>query len=546
SFNAASGGQVSLENVTIDFTPGSIALNGQPYSGNVHVAINSIDPSDTWNMSQQMPGSLVGANGQQFDVLRSLGMAGVELTDDSGQELQLLSGNTATVRFEVPASLQANAPSTIPLWHYSESQGYWVREGEAALNGNVYEGEVSHFSFWNCDIPAEAVMFTLTLLDDAHGGSANPIEGAHVVITSTVFGPRDGYANSNGVVSGLIPANEVLEVNVYIICGNSEVLVFTASIGPLTTDYSATWSITDLPNVALVQGQLLNASGTPVAGYVYLESGGFVSTEDGSYELLACTGSDAVSGWYYEGTDICTSNTIVVNLNTGINEYDIQILDCFSISQPGEGVTDIDGNFYPSIIIAEQEWMVSNLRTTRYANGDLIPELQDGALWDNTTDGAWCNYANDNSLDIVFGKLYNGYAVLDNRNVCPTGWHVPSEEEVDSMLFVLDPETELYSEIAGGMLKQEGNIDDGNGLWAYPNEGASNASGFAAVPGGWRIEGFGFSEGDSLAAILTRPQSLANPPDQFSLLMMEYSNTQGGLFGSVNIQGGGSIRCVRD
>jgi uncharacterized protein (TIGR02145 family) len=446
----------------------------------------------------------------------------------------------------VPASLLADAPSTIPLWHYSESQGYWVREGEATLNSNVYEGEVSHFSFWNCDIPAEAVLYNLTLLNDELVGSAIPIEGAHVVITSNVFGAQDGYTDSNGMVSGLIPANELLEVSVYVVCGNSETLVYNATIGPITEDYSNNWSIDLSSIVAMLQGTLLSASGSPIDGYVYLTSGGYVSTLNGSYQLPACTGSGELTGWYYDGGDICTSNSITVNLNTGINEYDIQVLGCFSISQPGEGVTDIDGNFYPSIIIAEQEWMASNLRTTRYANGDVIPELQEGSLWDNTTNGAWCDYANDNSLDIVFGKLYNGYAVVDNRNVCPTGWHVPTEEEVENMLFVLDPETELYSEIAGGMLKQEGNIVDGNGLWAYPNEGASNATGFAAVPGGWRIEGFGFSEGDSLAAILTRPQSLSNPPDEFLLLMMEYSNTQGGLFGAINVQGGGSIRCVRD
>jgi uncharacterized protein (TIGR02145 family) len=501
SFNAAAGGQVSLEGVTIDFTPGSIALNGQPYSGNVNVAINSMDPSDTWNMSQQMPGSLVGANGQQLDVLRSLGMAGVELTDDSGQELQLQAGSTATVRFEVPASLIADAPATIPLWHYSESQGYWVREGEATLDGTAYEGEVSHFSFWNCDIPAEAHLFTLTLLDDAHGGSANPIEGAHVVITSTVFGPRDGYTDSNGVVSGLVPANEELVVNVYIICGNTETLVYTGAIGPLTADYSATRSITDLPNMALLQGQLLNASGIPVAGYLYLESGGYTSTTNGAYELLACTGSDVVSGWYYEGNDLCTSNSQPVTLVAGVNAEDVTVLDCVTYGQPGDGGTDQEGNAFNSVIIGSQEWMSKNLSVAIYSDGTPIPQVTDPNVWFSLTTGAWCWYNNDSvTYAATYGRLYNWYAVAGiydaaseanpalRKQLAPTDWHVPSDTEWSTMINFLDPAADGGNNpnMAGGMMKTTGTIQDGTGLWNEPNEMASDVSGFSGAPGGFR------------------------------------------------------------
>jgi uncharacterized protein (TIGR02145 family) len=500
TFSAAAGGQVSLEGVTIDFAPGSIALNGQPYTGAVHVAINSMDPSDTWNMSQQMPGSLVGANGQQFEVLRSMGMAGVELTDDSGQELQLQAGSTAAMRFEVPASLLADAPATIPLWYYSESQGYWVREGEATLDGTAYEGEVSHFSFWNCDIPGEAHVFTLTLLDDAHGGSATPIEGVHVVIASTVFGTCDGYTDSNGVVSGLVPANVELVVNVYIICGNTETLVYTGAIGPLTADYSTSWSITDLPNLALLQGQLLNASGSPVAGYVYLESGGFTSTADGSYEFLACTGSDAVSGWYYEGNDICTANAQPVTLVVGVNEVDITVVDCVTYGQPGAGGTDQEGDVFTSVIIGSQEWMSQNLSTAIYSDGTPLPQVTDPNEWAALTTGAWCWNNNDSATyAATYGRLYNWYAVAGvydaaseanpalRKQLAPTGWHVPSDGEWSTMINFLDPSADggdNNNNIAGGMMKTTGTILDGTGLWSWPNEMASNVSGFSGTPGG--------------------------------------------------------------
>jgi uncharacterized protein (TIGR02145 family) len=511
SFSAAAGGQVSLEGVTIDFAPGSIALNGQPYSGTVHVAINSMDPSDTWNMSQQMPGSLVGANGDRFDVLRSLGMAGVELTDDSGQELQLQAGSTATVRFEVPNSLLADAPATIPLWHYSESQGYWVREGEATLDGTAYEGEVSHFSFWNCDIPAEAHLFTLTLLDDAHAGSVNPIEGAHVVITSTVFGPRDGYTDSNGVVSGLVPANEELVVNVFITCLNTETLVYTDAVGPLTADYSITWSITDLPNVALLQGQLINASGNPLDGYVYLESGGYTSTTNGSYELLACTGSDAVSGWYYEGNEICFSDPQSIELLAGENVADITVLECAAFGQPGAGGIDQEGDAFTSVIIGTQEWMSENLSVASYSDGTPIPQVTDPNVWASLTTGAWCWYDNDSATyAAIYGRLYNWYAVAGIYNVAslvdpslrkqlaPSGWHVSADTEWSTMINFLDPNADggiITPNIAGGKMKTTGTFEDGSGLWFAPNEMASNLSGFAGRPGGYRGSDANFNEG---------------------------------------------------
>lgn len=557
SFSAGAGGQVSLEGVTIDFAPGTITLNEQLYSGTVHVAINSMDPSDTWSMSQQMPGSLVGSNGEEFDVLRSLGMAGVEITDDSGQELQLLSGSTATVRFEVPTALLAVAPATIPFWHYSESQGYWVREGEAMLDGTAYEGEVSHFSFWNCDIPAEAHVFTLTLLDDAHGGSSSPIEGAYVMITSTVFGPRGGYTDSNGVVSGLVPANEELEVNVYIICGNTETLVYTAPIGPLTAGYSVTWSITDLPNVALLQGQLLNASGNPIDGYVYLESGGYTSTTNGAYELLACTGSDALSGWYYEGNGLCWANMQAVTLVAGVNTLDITGLDCVTYGQPGAGGTDQEGEAFTSVINGSQEWMSENLSTAIYQDGTPIPQVTDPNEWEALTIGAWCWYNNDSATyAATFGRLYNWYAVAGiydaaseanpalRKKLAPTGWHVPSDAEWSTMIIFLDPAVDEWvnDNIAGGKMKTIGTIQDGAGLWNEPNEMASNVSGFSGVPGGYRNDNGDYNNVGSNGFWWSSSEFISSVA--WSRVLSYYDGVA--FRNGYNEHFGCSVRCLRD
>ena len=99
------------------------------------------------------------------------------------------------------------------------------------------------------------------------------------------------------------------------------------------------------------------------------------------------------------------------------------------VTNPGAGV-NFNGYTYTSIVLGNgQEWIAENLRTTTYANGDLIPNVTDGTQWSNLTTGAWVHYNNDNQYENPYGKLYNWYTVADPRNVCPTGWHVPTDAE---------------------------------------------------------------------------------------------------------------------
>jgi len=92
-------------------------------------------------------------------------------------------------------------------------------------------------------------------------------------------------------------------------------------------------------------------------------------------------------------------------------------------------ITDADGNVYTSVTIGTQEWMTENLRTTKYSDGTAIPNVTDNSQWENLSTGAWCNYNNSSSNDATYGKLYNWYAASNSRNVCPTGWHVPTDSE---------------------------------------------------------------------------------------------------------------------
>jgi uncharacterized protein (TIGR02145 family) len=140
-------------------------------------------------------------------------------------------------------------------------------------------------------------------------------------------------------------------------------------------------------------------------------------------------------------------------------------------------VNDYDGNTYNTIGIGTQIWMIQNLNVTHYRNGDPIPNITDNNGWNATTSGAYCNYNNDLGYSTTYGKLYNWLAVKDTRNIAPTGWHVPTDDEWETLInFVGDKTT------AGSILKEMGNTH-----WISGNSDATNQYGFQGLPGGWRI-----------------------------------------------------------
>lgn len=139
-------------------------------------------------------------------------------------------------------------------------------------------------------------------------------------------------------------------------------------------------------------------------------------------------------------------------------------------------ITDIDGNEYRTIQIGVREWMAENLRTTRYRNGTPIPKVLDNSNWSNLASGAYCWYNNDSSsYDNTYGKLYNWYAVIDTSGLCPTGWHVPSDNDWTALT------NSLEQPFVGAKLKEEGTAH-----WINNNPCVTNESGFSALPGGSR------------------------------------------------------------
>jgi uncharacterized protein (TIGR02145 family) len=207
------------------------------------------------------------------------------------------------------------------------------------------------------------------------------------------------------------------------------------------------------------------------------------------------------------------------------------------VSNPGAGVT-FDGYTYASVILGNgQEWMAENLRTTSYANGDPIPNVTDGTQWSNLTTGAWAHNDNNSIYENPYGKLYNWYTVADPRNVCPTGWHVPTDADWSTFINYLDPNGGIGVNTAGGKMKSTGTQ-----YWLSPNTAATNESGFSGLPGGFLFnDGSSYYVGDGG---YWWSSTELNADDAWCCHLVYNS----GYVSSTNSNktGGFSVRCLRD
>jgi uncharacterized protein (TIGR02145 family) len=142
-------------------------------------------------------------------------------------------------------------------------------------------------------------------------------------------------------------------------------------------------------------------------------------------------------------------------------------------------VKDVDGNIYNTVVIGSQVWMKENLKVSKYRNGDTILNPQNDNDWGTTTKGAYTIYNHLVANNETYGKLYNWYAVADPRGLCPVGWHIPSDSNWTTLGKFLGGDS-----LAAGRMKTIGTIQSGTGLWQEPNSGATNISGFTALPAG--------------------------------------------------------------
>jgi uncharacterized protein (TIGR02145 family) len=205
----------------------------------------------------------------------------------------------------------------------------------------------------------------------------------------------------------------------------------------------------------------------------------------------------------------------------------------FTSNLCAQTVTDADGNIYSTVTIGNQVWMGENLRATKFNNLDNIPLVLDSAQWGTQNAAAYCYYNNDTSYVTPYGNLYNWNTVIDIRNVCPTGYHIPTSAEWADLVNYLGGET-----VAGGKLKEIGFTH-----WLSPNTDADNSSGFTALPSGWRAYNNGVYENLQYMCYLW--SSTAQTATDADIVLIGYDSPA--LYGSyTNKLTGLPIRCLQN
>ncbi|MBC8755998.1 hypothetical protein H2O64_15075 [Kordia sp. YSTF-M3] len=405
TINTGQQATVNLSNGTeVTFDGNFTKEDGSAYNGDVNVILKHLSPDDE-NMDTMMPGMLFAQDASGGAVaLETYGMLAVELRSGSGEELQLADGSTSQISMPLAANV-TNPPATIPLWHFDEVAGYWIEEGEATLQGNMYVGDVSHFSFWNYDYPYPSVYLCIELQDE----NGNPMSYTPLDLYSTLLNSTGtyGYTNANGVECGLVPAGEELTVIVPgVSCNNDP---FTTTIGPFTTSTTTTVTVVaNNQNTSTITGTFVSCDGNNVTdGYIQLfinNQTQIIPVTDGTinYTISYCGTLD----YSLKGIDVANNQVTDVISGTlnGAATLDLATLSSCTgfVDSDGDGIfdsfedlngdndltnddTDQDGvpNYLDAdddgdgIDTADEDYDGDNDPTNDDSDGDQIPDYLD-------------------------------------------------------------------------------------------------------------------------------------------------------------------------
>ena len=324
NIDAATGGTVTTADgakITLSANAVVTAATNTAYTGTVNVAAHWLNPSEVKKTQLTMPGDLRGIDSLGYlKVLVTYGMLAVELTGSAGELLQIAPGKKASLRFPIPTALSATAPASINLWYFDETKGLWKQEGNAVKNGNSYDGNVSHFSYWNCDVGMPLVNFTIQIVNT----TLNPLSNVPVAvsISGQPLPARIAYTDTSGIVTGMVPANSNLLIEIISPC-NERITINTVSTANDPVDLG-TVPITLNQYGAVLEGAVTKCNGSPVTdGYVLV--GGFglnsiIEINNGFFSAAAiiCPGDNSAIIAYDRETSQ-QSDVRNITLSTGTN-----------------------------------------------------------------------------------------------------------------------------------------------------------------------------------------------------------------------------------
>lgn len=208
----------------------------------------------------------------------------------------------------------------------------------------------------------------------------------------------------------------------------------------------------------------------------------------------------------------------------------------------GDLLYDFEGNGYQTVEIGQQCLMAENLNTAHYSDGAIIPNVKSADQWSNLSSGGWAYFNNNSSNSDIYGKLYNWYAVVDSRGLCPGGWEVLNSSNLSEMATYLGEDSGIFFNLGwigernfGGKLKAKGTR-----YWQGPNLRATNESGFGGLPGGERSGFNGSFNGLGQIGVWW----MKSVSDAFFGLTNNRSDVYWDI-STIDLRVGRSIRCVK-
>jgi uncharacterized protein (TIGR02145 family) len=408
-------------------------------------------------------------------------------------------GSTSTST--VALSTTANSKDILNFYfdgtncYWNIGQGYGdAASGSSTGNTNLASSVTGTLAIANGGTGATTAAAALTNL------GAAPVASPTFTGTVTTGVINSGALSATSVNTGTITATSITSP------------IYASTPQALTDGSTITWNPSLGLNASVTLGgnRTLSFTSTPIAGAY----GTLVVTQDGignrtitlpttANKVLGSTSTTTIAlssaanakdilNFYYDGTNCfwnigqgygtaaasSTTNLTLTTTGTGAATLSGTTLN---IPTPSSGSSS-SAVFLPTIVIGTQQWMRQNLDVVTYRDGTIIPQVTSATDWAGLTTGAWCWYNNDAANGAIYGKLYNWYAVNDTRGLCPTGWHIPTDAEWTTLSTLLGGDAE-----AGGKMKTIGTT-----IWATPNTSATNESGFAALPGGYRFNSGGF------------------------------------------------------
>lgn len=308
-------------------------IDGTSYSGTVSLTVHHL-PRNTNLFSLKTPGTDFKGKTSSNTItnLISFGMIGATLKDASGDELRLKSGKKATISVPVHSLQLTVAPPSIPLWHFNNATGIWEEEGTALFNGTNYTGEVSHFSWWNYDIPGGA-----TIQGKVFDCINNPVQLATIMMDPGLFGPM---TDANGEFYGQITPNiaQTIYAEKYDVTSTLLLSSLNYTIPAMAQGNMVTVPVLYLqtPNCYYVYGNLKKCTGQSSMGTVLLfknnELIGYQYTNTGAFKIqVGDLGNSPINIVAYQGL-YSKSLTTNFNASTSLNVGNLLLCDAVNLN----------------------------------------------------------------------------------------------------------------------------------------------------------------------------------------------------------------------